>query len=453
MVDPISLPRLQSGRNHKESPIVSYLTIAIVVFFAPGRVSADLSFEGLVGAVTVDRQVWQRIDLRPRLKMGSVEAAFDLELFFDTEGRIRSRGWDFSSKRAGLESMLRKIYYIQYGKPQDLVRRLYFRVGALSRLTLGNGLIVRDYRNTFGRPGMKRTGVDVQVRGLVWETLTFRGFVSDLKDLMDRGSPLVGGRASATTWGHLSVGATFVVDVDQLAALPDSVRGSALDDSFGVYGIDATLPLLQRRSLFVAAYAGVARPVATTNEGTGFHGPGLRFVAGRLEARAETRFVRGRFEPDHFDALYDQTRAQVLANGTILTHESQVVDADLSGFFVQAAIRDVSAFGFEAAYQHLLGEGKTDRLFRGIVSVNPPMLGPLSRLTLSEFYLEQRVRPGSTVGFLDPTTDTRYGYRVGIRPGGGRISVIWSLEFTYEPAIVGNLERRRTLALQTRFGI
>ena len=54
----------------------------------------NLNLDGLVGAVSVDDQVWQRIDLRPRLRFGALEASIDLELFIDSEGRVRDRGWD-----------------------------------------------------------------------------------------------------------------------------------------------------------------------------------------------------------------------------------------------------------------------------------------------------------------------------------------------------------------------
>ena len=64
----------------------------------------DFSLSGMIGTVTVDNLQWQRLDLRPRLKIGPFEAAFDVELFLDEGGRIRDKGWDFSTRRSGLES-------------------------------------------------------------------------------------------------------------------------------------------------------------------------------------------------------------------------------------------------------------------------------------------------------------------------------------------------------------
>lgn len=412
----------------------------------------NLNLDGLVGAVSVDDQVWQRIDLRPRLRFGALEASLDLELFIDGEGRVRDRGWDFSSRRRGLESILRKIHYVRYGLPANPDRRLYFRVGALDRLTLGNGLIVRDYRNTFGDPGLKRTGVDVQVRGFVWESLAIRGFVNDAVDLLDRGSPLVGGRASAVSWGGLEVGATLALDLDQLSALPDSIRAGAGDDAYGAYGVDVSYPFLQSRGMFVSVYGGVARPVATARKGTGFHGPGLRMVKGRFSGRAEVRFVRGAFEPDHFDGLYEQSRAHVADDGSLVTREAGVADVDLNGFLAHVELRDIGMFSGEVGYQHLIGNGSDDRSLRATLTIKPGFLGPLRHVSLSEAYLEKRDRAATPEGFFEVNEDTRFGYRVGLRPAG-KVSVVWNMEFSFKPDGSGGFKRRRTLSLQTVFGL
>ncbi len=431
--------------------VIRHFLFVFLFLSSPAR-ALDLNLEGLVGAVSVEDRVWQRIDLRPRLRYGALEASFDLELFIDGEGKIRDRGWDFSSRRRGLESVLRKIHYIRYGLPEDPTRKAYFRVGALDRLTLGNGLIVRDYRNTFGHPGVKRTGIDIQVRGLVWESLSIRGFLNDAVDLLDRGSPLIGGRASAVSVGGLEVGATLALDLDQLSSLPDSVRSGAEDDAYGAYGVDLAYPLVQGRNLFLTVYGGVARPVATTRKGTGFHGPGLRLVVGKLSARSEVRFVRGAFEPDHFDAVYEQTRVYIADDGSIVTREAGVADVDLNGFLATVEARDVGIFGGAVSYQHLVGGGLDDRFLRGKLSVRPGFLGPFRHVSLSEAYLEMRDRAATPAGFFEVNEDTRFGYRFGLRPAG-RVSVIWNMEFSYEPDGAGGFERRRTLGLQTVFGL
>lgn len=410
-----------------------------------------VSFSGLVGTVTVDRDQWQRLNIRPRVNVGSVRAAFDLELFMDEDGRIRDRGWDFSTRRSGLESLLRKIYFLQYGMPEDPTRPLYFRIGALERLTLGNGLIVRDYRNTFGSPGNKRTGVDLQIQGLFWRDLTVRGFASDLIDLLDRGTPVVGGRATTRVFGDVELGGSLVVDLDQHAALPDSVRPTDAN-AYAVYGVDVTLPVYQRPGRRLAIYGGLVRNAATADRGYGLHGPGISLVAGRLSARVEGRYTHGRFEPDHFDAFYDQTRAVVGPGGAIITREDGIRDVGMKGIFARLEYERVRSFAFRLSYQHLAGNDLEDRIFRADVSVFPELLKAIRWVSMSEFYLEKRLRASSTVDFLDADQDTRFGYRVAVQPAR-RVQVIWEVEFTYEPDDAGGFRRRRTFNLQTGFGL
>ena len=374
-----------------------------------------VSFSGLVGTVTVDRDQWQRLNVRPKVNVGSIRAAFDLELFMDDDGQIRDRGWDFSTRRKGLESLLRKVHFFQYGTPEDPTRPVYFRVGALERLTLGNGLIVRDYRNTFGSPGNKRTGVDLQIQGFIWRNLTLRAFASDLIDLLDRGTPVVGGRATTNVFGNVELGGSLVVDLDQHAALPDSVRPSD-SNAYAVYGTDLTLPIYQRAGRRVALYGGIVRNAATADRGFGLHGPGLSLLAGRLSARVEGRFTHGRFEPDHFDAFYDQTRAVVGPGGTIVTREDGIRDVSLRGVFARLAYEKVRSFSFRLSYQHLVGNDLEDLIFRADASVFPELLKMVKWVSMSQFYLEKRLRASSTVDFLDADQDTRFGYRIALQP-------------------------------------
>jgi hypothetical protein len=430
------------------APVIAclWLSLPASAQFIPNGVT----FAGLIGTVTVDRDQWQRLNVRPSVSFGSLRAAFDLELFQDEAGRIRDRGWDFSTRRNGLESLLRKIHYLQFGMPEDPNRWLYLRIGALDRVTLGNGLIVRDYRNTFGSPGNKRVGVDAQVRGLVWQDLQVRAFVSDLVDLLDQGTPVVGGRATVPLSSRMELGASLVVDLDQYSALPDSVRPTDTNP-YAVYGADLTLPILQSRGHRVELYGGFARNAATSNRGYGLHGPGISYLSGRFSVRAEGRYTHGRFEADHFNAFYDQSRATVDPAGRIVTREDGVRDVALRGVFVRMAYERVRSLSFHASYQHLTGSDVEDRIFWADVSIFPDALRAIKWVSTSEFYLEKRIRASATVQFLDADQDTRFGYRVGLKPAH-KVQVIWEVEFTYEPDGAGGFNRRRTFNLQTGFG-
>ena len=143
---------------------------------------------GLLGTITVDGAQWQRLDLQPQVRFGAFEAILDLELFLDAEGRFRNLGWDFSGKRKGLESLFRKIHTVRYGNLRDTNRRLYLSLGDLKSVTLGQGMIMRRYRNTMDAPGEKRTGLDLQIRGLGGGRVKVRGVINSLMDLRGGGA-------------------------------------------------------------------------------------------------------------------------------------------------------------------------------------------------------------------------------------------------------------------------
>ena len=170
-----------------------------------------------MGTVTAMGEQLYRISLRPDIPLGKMGVAFDIELFIDERGDLSDRGWEFDGSTEVLDTALRKIYYLRYGRPGDDV---FIRVGALDRVSLGYGLIVDRYRNTLHYPGVKKTGLEFEFRNVTPAGLTIEGLVNNLQDLTEGGA-LVGMRVSGVATGKLEVGLTYVVDLDQYGGLFD----------------------------------------------------------------------------------------------------------------------------------------------------------------------------------------------------------------------------------------
>ena len=189
--------------------------------------SADQTQYGVsMGTVTVMDEQLYRISLRPDIPLGKMGVAFDIELFIDENGDFSDRGWEFGGSTEVLDSILRKIYYVRYGRPDDDV---FVRVGALDHVTLGYGLIVDGYRNTLHYPGVKKTGFEFGFRNVTSAGLSIEGLVNNLQDL-SRGGALVGVRVSGKASGKLDVGLTYVVDMDQYGGLFDRDDDGFPDD-------------------------------------------------------------------------------------------------------------------------------------------------------------------------------------------------------------------------------
>ena len=69
----------------------------------------------------------------------------------------------------------------------------------------------------------------------------------------------------------------------------------------------------------------------------------------------------------------------------------------------------------------------------------------------AEAYYENHHRGGGK-GIFDKSSETRFGYRLGVKPVS-RLSVIWEVQFTYEPDGTGGFQRRRLFNLQSRIDL
>ncbi len=170
-----------------------------------------------MGSVTVGQEQLYRLSLRPDFPLGRLGIGLDLELFVERNGDLGSRGWKAGSSTQTFDSILRKIYYVRYGRPNDAV---YVKVGALNDVTLGYGLIMDNYRNTLHYPGIKKTGLQFRIANFAGTNIGLEGVINNLQDFQEGGA-LIGLR----TFGYaaaLEVGVTFVADLDQYSGLRDS---------------------------------------------------------------------------------------------------------------------------------------------------------------------------------------------------------------------------------------
>ena len=409
-----------------------------------------LALYSLLGTVTVEDAQWQRLDLRPHIRRGRLEAAFDIELFLDEEGHVRDLGWDFSTRKRGFESLFRKVHFIRYGDAHDPGQSVYFRLGDLEDVTLGQGAVTRHYRNDLAAPGLRRTGLDFQLRNIGGGTASFRGVISSLIDL-DGGGPIVGGRLGLHPLPALEFGTTVVVDLNQLSSLPDSLSTGRSRDAYGMAGVDVVYHLLNTGLTRLNLYGGVTRSLAG-GSGFGLHGPGIAAAVGGLSGQLEYRWMDGRIRPGHFDALYELNRALYdAATDSIITRQAALTDVRLQGMFGDVRLSLGPFFFGQASYQHLTGEGSRDRRLEGRIGLRKGLLDQLPRLSLAEAYYENRKRDAAA-DFFEPTSDTRFGYRLGINPIP-RLTVYSRVEFTYEPDDAGGYRRRRLLNLQSVIGL
>ena len=205
---------------------VTLFLLGISAVYAQDEVSQKATIQAGFGTVTMGDVQWQRFSFRPDIPLGKFGVGLDIEVFIDEKGKISKEGWDFSNRNKTWDTLLRKIYYLRYGKPLD---KLYARAGALDDVTLGYGLIMDGYRNTLNYPADKKLGLDFSVRDVGTFGIGVQAMVNSFGDLKNEGA-VVGGRVSVRPLksldkgliSKLTVGATFVRDINQYAGLKDS---------------------------------------------------------------------------------------------------------------------------------------------------------------------------------------------------------------------------------------
>ncbi len=173
-------------------------------------------YTGSFGSVTINNQVYNQFSLRPELVFRKFGLGLDLYFYFDQDGNLYDENWNFSSSEDVYKTLVDKIYYLRWGVPDD---DLYFRVGALPKITLGNGSLVNGYSNVMDYPRVRRTGLNFKY---AFSNFKFQVVHSDLKEAKEPGLFALGG--SFEYIKNLDFNFNIVIDPNQRKGLLDSDR-------------------------------------------------------------------------------------------------------------------------------------------------------------------------------------------------------------------------------------
>jgi len=167
------------------------------------------------GTVTLDDKIYNQVSFRPEFSVKKLGIGLDFYIYFDEEGNLYSRNWDFSSGSSSIKTIIDKIYYIRYGRPYD---DLYFRIGALPNITMGHGILVNRYANNMDYPQVRRLGFNLKY--LFPGNIKIEFVHNNLKEFGDAG--LVSFRGEFPIVNKLNMGFTLVTDLNQIKGLADS---------------------------------------------------------------------------------------------------------------------------------------------------------------------------------------------------------------------------------------
>ena len=367
---------------------------------------------GVVGTVDINGKLYNQLSVRPTIPIGKLGIGLDLYVYFNEDG-LYSDSWNFSSISNSYRSIIDKIYFLRWGKPKD---DLYIKVGALSNVTLGSGILVDNYSNIIEYPQNRQIGFNLSAK---LNNLNFELIHSNFKKI----SPgIIGIRASVKVLPKLALGMSYVTDLDQNSGLKDS-DGDNYPDYYDFYPNDAnkyddsiywrniyeeilkddfvgknfvdwyqnsdyynhynpssvikdpvsgfSIDIAYNLSNKISLYSQIAKLIGEIDTslidplisldnnklGLGIVPIGLRTKLGPLNLLAEYRLNSRYFVFNYWDKTYDVNRVTLDGLSNLITKESSLYQyGSLSGFYIQSYMNIINLFDLGFGYQNLFGE-------------------------------------------------------------------------------------------------
>jgi hypothetical protein len=348
-----------------------------------------------IGSLTIGGDTWAKVVLEPTFQTGKLKAALYLPLIYHDDmfnpsfyyRPAGNREWSFGSDQhttiAAVEDfavdLLLKIKYIEWGRQRD---PFYFKVGSLNDITIGHGLIMRDFANDADFPSIRRIGVNV---GMDLGGFGFEAMVNDAAE-----PEVFGGRLFVRPFPgfRLALGLSSIVDINPARDFLDPFTGAVGPDAAGnpIFinpGVDLDLPFVESDAVSVIAFADGAvmlpyfRSAPTVLFGPGAINSGFAFDAisdksasmpirnwgvatglfGNLIIRdftwrLEFRDYTGAFTPQFYSSGYERQRTSLVYKELLSLQNP--ADPDFNpqnmGIFGEAGISLDRMFGLTVGY-------------------------------------------------------------------------------------------------------
>ncbi len=314
-----------------------------------------------LGSVTINDKTYSKAVVAPTFNFGKVKFGLYLPIIyssnmFDPADWYHPNGndeWSFGTQAsptdatktlwetdplaAGIDAMsdfALKIKFFELGR--QLESKFFIKVGNLDDLTLGHGLIMRNYANDTEFPSVRRVGFNF---GMDFTAVGLEALSSDLADLENG---IYGARIYVRPIPKfpLAFGISSVIDIAPLQSLSKTVPTIAAtygDPMIVGAGLDLDLPIIREGPFMFRLFADVAAETeywksapTDTSYGTTtglktelLYNPATSSInnwgaaggiIGRLlviDYRLEYRYYTGIFQPSLFDSTYDKTRAGI----------------------------------------------------------------------------------------------------------------------------------------------
>lgn len=271
------------------------------------RAKTRFGSSAMVGYVKEDSLRYYQLRLIQEFKVWKIKFGIDLDFLFDKHMHLRTSDWDNWS------DALEKLYFLRYGDRHEPV---FVHAGGFPGVTIGNGLIMREYSNMLLYPELRNVGLMFGGRPdwplkPSFELFSSNVLKNQILSFTARCRPITD--TTAVALDSLELGLTLVLDRNQYGNLkklaPDefSAGVDALKSRpVAELGLAYTLPVYKNDKWFVGQYAEFAHIVG---RGSGAILPGVVAQYTIAKLKLEYRIFGRRFVPAFFDHYYEEERA------------------------------------------------------------------------------------------------------------------------------------------------
>jgi len=313
---------------------------------------------GGMGINWIDGQPYYRVSFRPEVSFSDFGIGLDLNLDFDSQGKLRTENFNETSDYLSI------IRYARYGLKNDPV---YIKVGALDYYTLGHGSIMQHYNNSPTYDN-RRIGLvlDLDLGKFGFESIyssfspqgvfAIRGYVRPLQFSTSSDLPII---------SNLEVGASFASDMNKDAGIVNGTYDHVKKEfnvtedlgSLNIVGLDIGLPLVKSSVSEITLYADYAKII---DFGSGV-ATGVKFDFDlssvlTISSKFERRFNQGKYVPTYFNTLHEINRFQVDVMADTFSSKAKMLsefNEDTKGWYGDLLIRVLNLFDVYGSYQRL----------------------------------------------------------------------------------------------------
>jgi len=352
-----------------------------------------------IGSITIDGVTYSKAVLQPQFTFGKLKLSLYLPIIYQSNlfdpinDWYHPRGndeWSFGKEYSWetekvekvkdiLSDTFLKIRYVQWGEQRD---KFYLKIGNLDNMTIGHGLLMRNYANDDDFPAIRRVGLNT---GMDLGGFGLEAVVNDLAE-----PEIFGGRLFFRPFSgfRLAFGFSTIVDIAPASQIPVNADGTFTVDPQTVgnpifinSGFDLDLPIMENDFLSIVLFGDIGGMMPylrnSITDGTNTINQGLAFqalynrdanvqagefplknygiaagVLGNIlvmDYRVEYRNYRGTFRPTFFNKNYDRSRGEYaiqIADELLNPHTVETI----VGIYGEAGFKIGDKFRMEAGY-------------------------------------------------------------------------------------------------------